>query len=73
MDRVTFDGEASVAKKTRPANQSLGVAVSVRLKRKQSTLQREQRQFTGRTAIHLTRIIISLLRAKGQQSLLSHS
>ena len=36
MDEGTCDDEASVANKTRPDNQSLGAAVLVRLKRKQS-------------------------------------
>ena len=36
VDGVTCDNEASVAKKTKPGNQSLGVAVLVCLKRQES-------------------------------------
>lgn len=52
VDGFTCDDEASVANKTRPDNQSLGAAVLVRLKRKQSAVGENNIKFERRTAIH---------------------
>jgi len=52
VDEGTCDDEVSVAKKTRTGNQSLGAAVLVRLKRKQSAAGENNMKFERRTAIH---------------------
>jgi len=52
VDEGTCDDEASVAKKTRTGNQSLGAAVLVRLKRKQSAAGENNIKFVRETAIH---------------------
>jgi len=66
VDEVTCDDEASVADKTKPENQNLGVTVFVRLTG--TTLQRDADNiaFARRTAIHLTGIMISPVGVKGQ-------
>ena len=52
VDGVTCDDEASVAKKTRPGNQSLGVTVLMCLKGQESAINNIA--FARRTAIHFT-------------------
>jgi len=52
VDEGTCDDEASGAKKTRTGNRSLGAAVLVRLKRKQSAAGENNIKFVRRTAIH---------------------
>ena len=58
MEEVTCDVEASVADKTKPDNQNLGVTVFVPLTG--TTLQKDADNiaFARRTAIHLTGIMI---------------
>ncbi len=53
MDEVTCDDEASVANKTKPDNQSLGVAVFVRLTRNTPQKGANNIVFARRTAIDL--------------------
>src|ERR1700694_3919201 len=63
VDEVTCDDEASVANKTKPDNQSLGVTVFTG-----NTPQKGANNiaFARRTAIHLTGIMISPVGVKGQ-------
>jgi len=57
VDEVTCDDEASVANKTKPDNQKLGVSVFVRLHRKPSSEWREQHRVCEKNRDHLTGII----------------
>ena len=66
MDEGTCDDEVSVAKKTRTGNQSLGAAVLVRLKRKQSAAGENNMKFERRTAIHCDTNNDFTLGVKGQ-------
>ncbi len=66
VDEVTCDDEASVANKTKPDNQSLGVAVFVRLTENTPQKGADNIAFARRTAIHLTGIMISPVGVKGQ-------
>jgi hypothetical protein len=66
VDEVTRDDEASVANKTKPDNQSLGVAVFVRLTGNTPQKDANNIAFARRTAIHLTGIMISPVGVKGQ-------
>jgi hypothetical protein len=66
VDEVTCDDEASVANKTKPDNQSLGVAVFVRLTGNTPQKGANNIAFARRTAIHLTGIMISPVGVKGQ-------
>ena len=53
VDEVICDDEASVANKTKPDNQSLGVTVFVRLTGNTPQKGANNIAFAGRTAIHL--------------------
>src|SRR6202035_5705175 len=66
VDEVTCDVEASVANKTKPDNQSLGVTVFVRLTGNTPQKGANNIAFARRTAIHLTAIMISPVGVKGQ-------
>src|ERR1700675_2973717 len=66
VDEVACAGEASVANKTKPDNQSLGVVVFVHLTGNTPQKGANDIAFTRRTAIHLTGIMISPVGAKGQ-------
>jgi hypothetical protein len=66
VDEVTCDDEASVANKTKPGNQSVGVAVFVRLTRNTPQKGANNIAFARRTAIHLTGIMISPVDVKDQ-------
>jgi hypothetical protein len=72
VDEVTCDDEASVASKTKPDNQSLGVTVFVRLTGNTPQEGANNIASARRTAIHLTGIMISPVRVKGQPFPLSH-
>ena len=65
VDGVTCDDEASVANKTKPDKQGLGVAVFERLT---GTPQKAANNiaFARRIAIHLTGIMVSPVEVKGQ-------
>src|ERR1700675_2279486 len=66
VDDVTRDDEASVANKTKPDNQSLGVAVFLRLTGNTSQKDANNIALARTTAIHLTGIMISPVGVKGQ-------
>jgi hypothetical protein len=66
VDEVTCDDEASVANKTKPDNQSRGVAVFVRLTGNTPQKGAGKIAFARRTAIHLTGIMISPVAVNGQ-------
>src|SRR6266478_5019462 len=66
VGEVTCDDEASVANKMKPDNQSLGVAVFVRLTGNTPQKGANNIAFATRTAIHLTGIMISPVGVKGQ-------
>jgi hypothetical protein len=66
VDEVTCDDEGSVANKTKPGNQSLAVAVFVRLTGNTPQKGANNIAFARRTAIHLTGIMISRVGVKGQ-------
>src|SRR6476660_1886197 len=68
VDGVTCDDAASAAKKTKPDNQSLGIAVFTALKACLFSPSCGLLQFARRTTIHSTQIMISPLRVKGQRS-----
>jgi hypothetical protein len=66
VDEVTCDDETSVANKTKPDNQSLGVAVFVGLTGNTPQKGANNIAFARRTAISLTGIMISPVVVKGQ-------